>query len=448
MSLPSALSPSPVHEAFTGIQWDPLEKLELSDPEKALFRAAEDNPIDYTLADQHDAEAYAHLLLKVVGLTSFPPGSSSLKVSKLSLDQCLPDDEALQLLYVDCMGVVLHYAITKLSEVVICLKSGSRKAQVTLATTFYPSGILTEHWRPLLRILSGSKPDPFAQRGAAFCLACILQEGCSLHEQYKLFSPVTSIVESFVSWITSRLKSATSPSSLSIVTPSLICIILRSEARKAFDEAGGVGYLARHLRVQQGSSEKTHRITTSAQQVYELTYCLWLMSFDCCDNERMCKHFHRDGAIAALVDLVAAAPREKVVRLALSTLRNLAVCTNGKAASSNMFDGHAFLTEMIACGLLKSVDRMREREWSDPDIADDLQLLSRLLHDTFRHMTRWDVYQSEIESSHLQWVTGVHTEKFFRENVRRMEGSDGNFRIVKVSGYLSSVRVFLHLCHA
>ena len=64
----------------------------------------------------------------------------------------------------------------------------------------------------------------------------------------------------------------------------------------------------------------------SVQHLYELCYCLWLLSYDCDSNPHIRHHFHRDGAVAALVDLVASAPREKVVRLALSSLRNLALC--------------------------------------------------------------------------------------------------------------------------
>lgn len=46
-------------------------------------------------------------------------------------------------------------------------------------------------------------------------------------------------------------------------------------------------------------------------------------------------------------------------------------------------------------------------------------------------MTRWDVYEAEVDSGHLQWGM-VHTEKFFKENAKLMEGKDGNFAIVKV----------------
>jgi hypothetical protein len=78
------LSPSPVSEAFSGIQENPLEKLALSDLEKSLLRAAEEKPLEYTL---NDAESYAILLLKVIDLTvSSWEHNKNFKVSRLSLD--------------------------------------------------------------------------------------------------------------------------------------------------------------------------------------------------------------------------------------------------------------------------------------------------------------------------------------------------------------------------
>ena len=68
------LTPSPVAPAFSGIQWDPLEKLRLSTGEKLLLRSAEANPLEYTLCDPHDAKDYARVLLKILAEASGPSG--------------------------------------------------------------------------------------------------------------------------------------------------------------------------------------------------------------------------------------------------------------------------------------------------------------------------------------------------------------------------------------
>jgi V-type H+-transporting ATPase subunit H len=59
-----------------------------------------------------------------------------------------------------------------------------------------------------------------------------------------------------------------------------------------------------------------------------------------------------------------------------------------------------------------------------------LKVLHGLLHENYKDMTSWDVYVAEVESGHLEWGP-IHTEKFFRENAKMMEGPDGDFRLVR-----------------
>jgi V-type H+-transporting ATPase subunit H len=256
----------------------------------------------------------------------------------------------------------------------------------------------------------------------------------------------------------SRLQSS-STQSLSIVTSSLTVIILSKEVRHLFGKAGGVGYLSRRLRVHQKSIDS--KISASVQHQYELSYCLWIMSYDCDTSVSMRSHFHRDGSVQALVDMVAAAPREKVVRCALATLRNLATCAADEAplelAKKNI-NGSTYLIDMIGCGLPKLIDLMMNCPIADFEISEgmqcsvpspfskaepylnrlmicvsymtDLDILHKLLHETCQELTRWDVYKVELDSTNLTWGI-VHTEKFFRENARKMEGSDGKFEMVK-----------------
>lgn len=173
----------------------------------------------------------------------------------------------------------------------------------------------------------------------------------------------------------------------------------------------------------------------SVQQLYELTFCMWLLTYELNKSNLVRAEFAKDGApVQALVDLVSVAPREKVVRVALSCLANLATCTaadDPAPAGTTQFDGKHFLSEMIACGLMKAISLLKDRQFTDPDMVEDVTVLHKLLTDNYKEMSRWEVYKNEVESGHLQWGS-VHTEAFFKENARMIEGSDGDFRLLKV----------------
>jgi len=456
--LTSSISPSPVAAAFSGIQWDPLGKLRLTNSEKSLLRSGEDNPTDYTLGNVEDACHYVRALLKVLAEASGSSGPSS-KVSHLR--DPLPVADALQLLYVDALGVVTHYAISKLVDVISCLMEKKDGASVSMVTTFFEYGNLIDDWRPLLRVLHlGGSGDPYAQRGSALCLAHILMAGCPSQARAKEssqvrihFSSVEEPLQALISWITSQLQ-CSSGASLSLVTPTLSALVSCKEARYMFSTNGGIGYISRHLRDKQSSSKSYSKniVKPSVQQLYELSFCIWLLTYECENSSNIRAAFHRDGAIKSLVNLVSTAPREKVVRVALSALRNLATCTssndslpeihqhsintssNSSSSSSptprKKIDGSTFLSDMISAGLMKLVDNMMERQWSDPDLVDDLRVLNDLLHKNYKEMSTWDLYEAEVDSGSLTWGI-LHTQKFFRANIKRMEGVKGDFILLK-----------------
>lgn len=438
----STLPASPVAPAFPGIQWDPMQKLRLTSPEKHILRSAEANPIDYTLCDSDQSMAYVKALLKVMGEASGASGPSS-KVSRQKED--LNEEDALGMLYTDPMGVVTHYAITKLYDVVQCLRE---KKSVSISTTFYnEDGNLIDEWRTLLRVLHlGGGGDAFAQRGAAYCLSFILMAGCKSQRftdrSRKInHASVEEPLAALISWITSQLQSSAS-SSLGLVTPTLTALMSCPEARILFANNGGIGYISRHLR--SGSKGKRPSgSTASVQQLYELCFCLWTLTYECNTSPAIRATFARDNAVHSLVDLVSSAPREKVIRVALSALRTLASCTSEASSDSSSkkeITASTFLNEMIGYGLIKYIDQMKERQWTDPDIVDDLAVLHKLLHENFKEMSTWDVYLAEVQSGSLEWGI-LHTEKFFKENAKRFEGPNGDFSVVKVSSWFGTLFV-------
>jgi V-type H+-transporting ATPase subunit H len=177
-------------------------------------------------------------------------------------------------------------------------------------------------------------------------------------------------LDALAAWIVSQLKNATGLA-VGLCIPAMTALMEATETRRLFSQSGGLKYLSRQLRV--GSKGAKKEIgQSSVQQLYEMTFCMWTLSYELNPCYPVRCDFAKDGtAIAALVDLVSAAPREKVVRVALSALTNCATCTADESpppAGSNAFTGKHFLGEMIACGLMKSIDNLRDRQFTDPDI--------------------------------------------------------------------------------
>ena len=366
---------SPVHRAFPHIRWElnSMSKLRLSSStDIPLLRSAEAKPLEYTvLSDSNDARVYVKVLIKLIS-ESVGTGGPSQKVSRLSLNSALSEDDACEVLESDPMGVVTHYAISMLLDVLSVVEEPNSK-KVTIQAIFYSDGNLSDDWRPLLRVLHlGGAGDAFAQRGAAISLSKIFLVGCSSFGKGLTNKPITyesveEPLQALVSWIASQLQSSSS-SSLNLVTSPLVYLMKSSEARILFSKSGGIGYLARHLR----SGGKTFRqsnsksvVSSSVQQLYELSFCLWTLSYECNTSTSIRSHFARDGAVSALVDLISASPREKVVRVALASLRNLAMCApENPANGTKKIDGALFMSEMVSCGLMRMVENLRSRQWT------------------------------------------------------------------------------------
>mmetsp|Transcript_32452 Transcript_32452/g.114213 ORF Transcript_32452/g.114213 Transcript_32452/m.114213 type:complete len:159 (-) Transcript_32452:228-704(-) len=83
---------------------------------------------------------------------------------------------------------------------------------------------------------------------------------------------------------------------------------------------------------------------------------------------------------------------------------------------------------MLKCGLQKTLSTFKGRPWADPDVADDVEKLAKVLAVNYRELSTFERYADEVESKDLQWGL-VHSEKFWRENARAADRDD--FKLVK-----------------
>ncbi|KAL3939393.1 MAG: hypothetical protein SGBAC_005879 [Bacillariaceae sp.] len=443
MYYPSSVSPSPVQSVFSKVEW--TFPVSLSSPEIELLESAEENPLEYTIAEYMEAFQYARLLLKLLDQVMGPTQPGIL--SNVGLDAPLFDqDEAMEYLHNDKSGVVTHYVMTKLFDLIHILAQDPTD-KVKLTTIFFTTTnntnntprqpnpqqqLLLEDWRPLLQILY-RQGHPFAQRNAALCISYLLRAGCE--ERNCCHNKMEDDLQGLISWITSQLQSSHSSNtdSLSVVTPALCVLGGCPLARVLLDQQGGIGYISRHLRLfclpKEQQTQRKHYSIPTIQHVYEMCFCVWTMSLDVGHNESIQQSFVRGGIIPALCQLLALAPREKVIRLCLATLRNLISLV--EEDSSSLSYRETYLNEMVACQAPQCVEQLQARTKSeDTECLQDLVALKKALARHTVTLSRWKVYQAELESGQLRWGI-LHTEDFFREHINHMEGPKQDFEPVK-----------------
>ncbi|OQR83952.1 V-type proton ATPase subunit H [Achlya hypogyna] len=205
-------------------------------------------------------------------------------------------------------------------------------------------------------------------------------------------------IAALIQWILDALKAsaqmtdtARAATARNAVT-TLMVLLRNNTARLVFTKADGMKIVAEVMKNCQGR----------AQLAYELSFCLWTLSF--CSE--------------AIDKLVIAAPREKVVRVALEALQNLLGKQNG-AYNEGMIDG----------GLLKTLTNLRDRKWADEDITKSIQAVRDVLIREFKELNTMERYEKELRTGALNWGL-LHTDKFWRENYMSFELKE--FELIKL----------------
>lgn len=340
-----------------------------------LLERAQDN-IDFAMGNATSAKALANLLLKLA-------------------DKCTSSVPAQQ------------YVFTRVEEILLCGESEFR----TRAALFTVDGV-NIHDGPFLRGLRAS--DSYIQKSASVGLATLL-------------TAYAGEVNSLISWLCEMLQSDTQGAT-EIAIPALTVLMRRESCRRPFSAKGGIAIIVSVL-------TKLGR-NGNAQHLYDLGFCLWTLSLD--DTSDISAYLS-SGAITILTDLVLAAPSRKVVRMAVATLLNL---TTGQ--------DEGVLTEMLTGGLTKVLENMihanAHKQAGDIEVEHDVRNLFEVLMKNYRDFSTYDRWVSEVKTGNLRslfiypfdqiyrcakrrWGI-VHTEKFWRENAKLLEGND--FEMLKI----------------
>jgi len=139
------------------------------------------------------------------------------------------------------------------------------------------------------------------------------------------------------------------------------------------------------------------------QLLYEVCVCIWL----CLYNKTLAAT-PNPTLVATLASVARQITKEKVRRMSIASLRNLAASRDNRQT-------------MIACRVNKLVVSLLSQKLTDQEYAEDLQALDAALTTEVTEMTSWDMYRTEVLSGQLDWSPVHHSERFWREHVVRFE---------------------------
>ena len=162
--------------------------------------------------------------------------------------------------------------------------------------------------------------------------------------------------------------------------------------------------------------------SSTVQLLYQTLFSLWSLSYSPEAALEMANS--KVGLVAKLVDIVKTSPKEKVIRVALSTLRNLL----GTGSASN---------EMVVFGIMPVLESLQQRKFADEDIPEDVDLLYSTLQTNLQTLSSWDVYKTELESGKLEWSPSHKSEHFWNDNYKAFEGN-GAAAVKQLVGLLAS----------
>ncbi|ORY75458.1 armadillo-type protein [Protomyces lactucae-debilis] len=146
------------------------------------------------------------------------------------------------------------------------------------------------------------------------------------------------------------------------------------------------------------------------QLTYNVLLVFWLLSFD----KEIASKLHADlELIPKLVHVLRHSIKEKISRLAVGILRNMA---------ANKADRHT----MIALDLLPLLKTLHSRGSADPEIQADLDALLTYLQDSQAEMTSLDAYKAELASGQLAWSPVHRSETFWRDHARLLLQHEGD----------------------
>lgn len=270
-------------------------------------------------------------------------------------------------------------------------------------------------WAQFLNLLN--RPDGFIQNMTA---RVISKMACWSAEPMQ-----GQDLQHFLLWLKDQLKMQKN-NYVQSVARCLQMMLRIDEYRRAFAAVDGISTIVSVL---------SGKVNFQIQ--YQLTFCLWVISF----NPELSTRLNKHGVIPILADILSDAQKEKVSRIILGVFRNLIE----KPEEPEIKKENCI--SMFQCKVMKQLELLEQRKFEDEDIQEDITYLMEKMEASVQDLSSYDEYVTEIKSGRLEWSPVHRSEKFWRENACKL--NDKNYELLKILlNLLETTREPLVLCVA
>ncbi|KAK4117340.1 ARM repeat-containing protein [Canariomyces notabilis] len=143
------------------------------------------------------------------------------------------------------------------------------------------------------------------------------------------------------------------------------------------------------------------------QLLYHVLLVMWQLSFEAATvGDELNDEYD---IVLLYTQLLRLSPKEKTTRLLVSTLLNLLV-----------HNQNTLLPTAVLARLPALLQNLQTRQFSDPDLREDMDKLRELLEEYTKTKTTFDEYVGELNSGHLRWSPPHRNTVFWAENARKI----------------------------
>ncbi|KAK5115958.1 hypothetical protein LTR62_000414 [Meristemomyces frigidus] len=160
------------------------------------------------------------------------------------------------------------------------------------------------------------------------------------------------------------------------------------------------------------------------QLLYHVLMAIWQLSFE---GRLVGPGLDEDYDIVPLyIQLLRVSPKEKTTRLLLGTLQNL--LSHNKST---------LMPAALPAKLPSVLSNLKTRHFTDEDLLEDLDSLTKMMDDYTSSQTTFDEYAAEVHSGHLRWSPPHKSADFWRENAKSIIEHENGELCTKLAEILS-----------